>query len=97
MRLGPIATNRETRESGVMNTARKLAVAHDGLHAPKFRIRNASVDDTWPEVVSHYSEEEMVRTARENAPGRVFTEVFLILAAAGLISAAAILWAPISP
>jgi hypothetical protein len=57
--------------------------------------RNALADDVWPEVSSHYSGEEMARAARENSPGRVFFEVLLLLAVAGLMVVAAASWAPI--
>ncbi len=77
-----------------MGTARKFGIVQGGRR-PRFESRAGPLAEVWPEVSSHNSQEELDRAAAENSPGRVFLEVFLVLAVAGLMAIAAAIWAPI--
>ena len=50
--------------------------------------------DFWPEASSRYSRENLPPMNPANSPQRVLFEVFLILAAAGMVVAAVTLWLP---
>ena len=63
--------------------------------AVRFENKKSSASDVWPEVSSHYSQDELDCAAAENSPGRVFLEVVLVLGIAGLAAIAAAIWAPI--
>ncbi|MES2255355.1 MAG: hypothetical protein V4559_09955 [Pseudomonadota bacterium] len=78
-----------------MDIVRKLVIARGGQRPAGFESRNVSADDVWPEVSSHYSEEELARSARENSPKRVFFEASMILFIASLMAAVAAQWATV--
>jgi hypothetical protein len=70
-------------------------VAMRRTRRPRFEDGANPVADVWPEVSSHYPQEEMDRAAAENSPGRVFLEIFLVLGVAVLMAIAAAIWVPI--
>lgn len=72
-----------------MDLVRKFVITKGGQRPAGSESRNVSADDVWPEVSSHYSEEELARSARENSPKRVFLEAFIILLIASLMAVVA--------
>ena len=55
----------------------------------------APSDGFWPEVSSGYAQEDPAQPGRENSPVRVFREVLLVLAVAGLMVLVAAVWIPV--
>lgn len=78
-----------------MNLGHRIVATRGGLRLVRAEGSSASKNDFWPEICSHSSQEELVRAACKNSPGRVFFEVVLVLGIAGLMAVAAILWIPI--
>ena len=55
---------------------------------------NEPIDAYWPEVSTRYSRENPAPIKPENAQERVLSEIFLVLAAAGVLVAVVTIWLP---
>jgi hypothetical protein len=54
-------------------------------------------DDFWPEVSTRYSREKPVLANPDNAPGRVFLEIAMLLSAVGVLIAMIAIFLPGGP
>ena len=74
-----------------------FVVIANGSRVGHSECANTPSDGFWSEVSSGYAQEDGAEPDRENSPGRVFREVLLVLAVAGLMVVAAAVWMPIMP